>query len=359
MSTTARTSIVLVGVLTLLFVGQVPRALAEDRDDPVVLNAGANLSTNQLVINGRNFEGRGPLHVLFDGRALAIVMATRTRIVAELPTSIEPRSYLLVVGRGRDHRGRDDDFAAFDVTIGAVGPAGPQGPQGMIGPMGLQGPQGVKGDTGPQGLQGLKGDAGPQGLQGAKGDTGPQGATGDTGPQGLRGEPGPTYTAGAGLTLTGTTFAVNTATLQARVTGTCGAGQAMTAIAANGTVTCAAVESAAIAPGMVQFTAGEGERLVIEASGMQIVAKCTATSADLALRIVSAGMNIVSDSRNVHRGQTLFAGDLALGTANAGGTLDRGEFNALNLSDGRTLNGSFYVLFSAQGCQFNVSAIQS
>ena len=139
MSTTARTSIVLVGVLTLLFVGQVPRALAEDRDDPVVLNAAANLSTNQLVINGRNFEGRGPLHVLFDGRALAIVTATRTRIVAELPTSIEPRSYLLVVGRGRDHRGRDDDFAAFDVTVGAVGPAGPQGPQGMIGPMGLQG----------------------------------------------------------------------------------------------------------------------------------------------------------------------------------------------------------------------------
>ena len=135
----------------------------------------------------------------------------------------------------------------------------------------------------------------------------------------------------------------------------------MTAVAANGTVTCAPVDSGdrVISPGIVQFTASEGERLIMEASGMQIVGKCTATSADIALRIVSAAINIVSDSRNVHRGQTHFAGDLSLGTGNAGGTLDRGEFNALNISDGRTLNGSFYVLFSAQGCQFNVSAIRS
>lgn len=402
MSTTARTSLVLVGVLTVLFVGQVPRALADD-SDPVVLNAVADLASNELVINGRNFDGRGPLHVLFNGAELAIVVATRTRIVADLPASTEPRTYLLVVGRGRTHRGRDDDFASFDVTIGAVGPAGPQGPQGLqgiigpvgpqglrgekgdtgsqgpkgdTGPQGLQGvkgdtgPQGSKGDTGPQGppgekgdtgLQGPKGDTGPQGLQGEKGETGPQGPKGDTGPQGPRGDPGPTYSAGAGLTLTGTTFAVDTATLQSRVTGTCGTGQAMTAIAANGTVTCAPVDSGAraFAPGIVQFTANEGERLVIEASGMQIVAKCTATSADLVLRIVSAAINIVSDSRNVHRGQTHFAGDLSLGTANAGGTLDRGEFNALNITDGRTLNGSFYVLFSTQGCQFNVSGIRS
>ena len=101
----------------------------------------------------------------------------------------------------------------------------------------------------------------------------------------------------------------------------------MTAVAANGTVTCAPVDSGAraIAPGIVQFTASEGERLIMEASGMQIVAKCTATSAEIALRIVSAAMNIVSDSRKVNRGQTLFTGDLSLGTGDAGGTLDRGE----------------------------------
>jgi hypothetical protein len=133
----------------------------------------------------------------------------------------------------------------------------------------------------------------------------------------------------------------------------------MTAIAANGTVTCAPMNSKVIPPGIVQFTASEGERLIMEASGMRVVGKCTATSADIALRIVSAAINIVSDSRNVQRGQTHFSGDLSLGTASASPTLDRGEFNALNISDGRTLNGSFYVLFSAQGCQFNVSAIHS
>ena len=49
---------------------------------------------------------------------------------------------------------------------------------------------------------------------------------------------GSAYTAGAGLTLTGTAFSVNTTTIQSRVTGTCAAGSSINAIAANGTVTC-------------------------------------------------------------------------------------------------------------------------
>ena len=355
MSNSPRVSMVVAGILTVFLAGPVQPTSADDSDDPVVLNAAADSALNQLVINGRNFDGRGPLHVLFNGRELAIVSATRTRIVANLPASTEPSTYLLVVGRGRNHRGRDDDFASFDVTVGGVGPAGPkgeQGPQGLIGPMGLQGIQGIQGE---------KGDPGPQGLQGLKGDTGAQGPKGDTGAQGAPGTPGTTFSAGAGLTLTGTTLAVDTTTIQARVTGTCSAGQAVTAVAANGTVTCAPVDSGAraIAPGIVQFTASEGERLIMEASGMQIVGKCTATSAEIVLRIVSQAMNIVSDSRKVNRGQTHFAGDLVLGSGDAGGTLDRGEFNSLNIADGRTLNGSFYLLFSTQGCQFNVSAIRS
>ncbi|MDH4230335.1 MAG: hypothetical protein OEW11_11445 [Nitrospirota bacterium] len=47
-----------------------------------------------------------------------------------------------------------------------------------------------------------------------------------------------TYTAGNGLMLTGPQLSVDTTAIQARVTGTCTAGQKVLSIAANGTVTC-------------------------------------------------------------------------------------------------------------------------
>jgi hypothetical protein len=47
-----------------------------------------------------------------------------------------------------------------------------------------------------------------------------------------------TYTAGNGLTLTGTEFSINPAQTQARVSGTCAAGSSIRSIATDGTVTC-------------------------------------------------------------------------------------------------------------------------
>ena len=118
------------------------------------------------------------------------------------------------------------------------------------------------------------------------------------------------------------------------------------------------------APGVIQVAFADVERVLIDLSDMKVVAKCTVTSADIAVRAaIGSGINVVSDSRNVHRGQSLSSGDLSVGTANAGVIIDRGEFNVddiVDVSIARTLHGSFYVLFFAgAGCQFNLTAIAS
>ncbi len=128
---------------------------------------------------------------------------------------------------------------------GAAGPTGATGATGATGPAGATGPQGPIGATGPQGTTGVNGTNGTDGLEcwdtngngiqdpaedinidgfwdaldcqgamgptGATGPAGPTGATGATGPQGPIGATGPTgptgpagtYTAGAGIDLTG------------------------------------------------------------------------------------------------------------------------------------------------------------
>ncbi len=58
-----------------------------------------------------------------------------------------------------------------------------------------------------------------------------------------------TYTAGTGLSLAGSTFSVNTAAIQARVSGTCAAGESIRAIGIDGTVTCETDDSATYAAG--------------------------------------------------------------------------------------------------------------
>lgn len=94
---------------------------------------------------------------------------------------------------------------------GPVGPDGPQGPQGNVGP---QGPAGATGPTGPQGPIGPQGDPGDEGPQGPEGPVGPPGTTSWSGlidiPAGFADnvDDNTTYTAGAGLQLSGSLFSV-------------------------------------------------------------------------------------------------------------------------------------------------------
>jgi hypothetical protein len=68
---------------------------------------------------------------------------------------------------------------------------------------------------------------------------------------------GVVYTAGAGLTLAGSEFSVNTTVIQSRVTGTCAAG-AISAIAANGTVTCAPAGSLSVPASLIGDSGVDG-----------------------------------------------------------------------------------------------------
>jgi hypothetical protein len=182
---------------------------------------------------------------------------------------------------------------------GDTGPAGPVGPQGPVGPAGPAGKDGVTGPQGPTGNPGVTGPTGPTGapstVPGPAGPTGPTGAsvTGPTGPTGapstVPGPTGPTGPTGAGvagptgptgptgpagsvaevdtgfgleggpITDTGT-IAVDPTAVQSRVTGECPTGQAVKAIAQDGTVTCQAAGGGGGGGGLpTTLAAGETE----------------------------------------------------------------------------------------------------
>src|SRR5579864_8440891 len=159
-------------------------ALAATQPSPIINSAVVTYTNNTLTISGSNF-GSSPV-VILSTMALTVQSSSVTQILAAFPSaappsSFAPGSYSLTVNFS------NGKSAAFNVTLGAIGP---QGPVGATGPSGPIGPAGSQGPIGPQGPQGATGPQGPQGLTGA---TGPQGPTGATGPQGPTGPPGPSY----------------------------------------------------------------------------------------------------------------------------------------------------------------------
>ena len=107
--------------------------------------------------------------------------------------------------------------------------SGPAGPRGEAGSPGQPGSTGEPGAAGSPGQEGRPGPAGPPG---------PEGPAGPMGPTGPAGPPGPTYSAGSGLLLNNGVFSVDPTFMQRRVSNECAAGNAIRAVAEDGSVTC-------------------------------------------------------------------------------------------------------------------------
>ncbi|MGA7885099.1 MAG: IPT/TIG domain-containing protein [Acidobacteriaceae bacterium] len=151
-----------------------PGARAEHpKDVTTILSAQGDFTRNILTITGQDF-GTGLPTVYLNATSLTIASNSDTQIVADLPATIGPGSYHLVViegGQGWDssQQWNDQDQNSFrsavlDVTLGVTGPQGPQGPQGIQGP---SGPTGATGSTGATGPQGPAGDSAPPTAYGA------------------------------------------------------------------------------------------------------------------------------------------------------------------------------------------------
>lgn len=166
----------------------VPTAAQTIVPPAVITSTGYNTVTEELTVRGSSLaRGTTLPSVTFDGAPLTVLSATPTQVVASLPNTYTPGTYIVIVARGS----RLGEFAIFAVTIGAVGPpgargeAGPRGADGHDGAPGATGPVGPQGPAGAVGPQGPAGPAGPAGLSGPQGPVGPMGPQGPIGPQGV------------------------------------------------------------------------------------------------------------------------------------------------------------------------------
>jgi hypothetical protein len=179
----------------LLFALASTLAVQADEGRARIVRADVDLSAGLIFIHGAGFGFRTPVVGLGDTKSVPVSSASPTDVVALLPASITPGTYVLTLLRAGDgHDNAGDNSASIDLTIGAVGPQGPAGRAGAAGAKGdtgMAGPQGPAGAAGPAGAKGDTGMAGPQGIAGAAGPAGAKGDTGMAGPQGFAGAAGP------------------------------------------------------------------------------------------------------------------------------------------------------------------------
>ena len=115
----------------------------------VITTATVDLFSTVITITGQNFGDTAPDAFLGlpDGSIVDLTLEFLffpTAFTAELPASIVPGNYLLIVRSGNGSTRID----SMDITIGAAGLQGIQGEQGEQGTLGPQGIQGEKGDQG-------------------------------------------------------------------------------------------------------------------------------------------------------------------------------------------------------------------
>lgn len=153
------------------------------------------------------------------------------------------------------------------------------------------------------------------------------------------------YSAGSGLTLSGTEFRVVTSTVQSRVTGTCAVGQYVRAIAADGTATCGTDANTTYTAGTGLNLSGGQFSIVPTTVQSRVTGTCGVGSS---IRVINQDGSVIcqADTVGVTSSGTITTGSLAgwaSGTAigssgltysgstlNAGGGLNIGTSSGAN-----------------------------
>ena len=129
---------------------------AQPANPPVITSVEPDFTTGLLKIDGASLPPSP--QVFLSSLPLTVLTATSEEDPTELPATIAPASYRLLVSGS----GKNATYTTFIVTIGAVGPQGPAGENGLpgsegpTGPHGPPGPQGPPGPAGPGGFKGLR-----------------------------------------------------------------------------------------------------------------------------------------------------------------------------------------------------------